>query len=142
MSPNGGGGGVAGSQPMNTDVHRGQNNLWRSNSIFNLQYVNSHHCAISKLFFLALKTETKIDPPYTMPNILFCRTLKRTAVWQLQYKKSAGCQTILRDFQLLENTAVQYLLSAGLLNFFWKALAPPPPPLGSSRSFPCPFITR
>jgi hypothetical protein len=29
-------GGVAGSQPMSTHVHRSQNKLWRSNSIFNL----------------------------------------------------------------------------------------------------------
>jgi hypothetical protein len=37
MSPNaGGGGGVAGSQPMSTAVHRSPNKLWRSNSIFNL----------------------------------------------------------------------------------------------------------
>ncbi len=28
-------GGVAGSQPMNTAVHRSPNKLWRSNSIFN-----------------------------------------------------------------------------------------------------------
>jgi hypothetical protein len=35
--PKGGGrGGVAGSQPMSTAVHRSPNNLWRSNSIFNL----------------------------------------------------------------------------------------------------------
>ncbi len=30
------GGGVAGSQPMSTAVHRSPNKLWRSNSIFNL----------------------------------------------------------------------------------------------------------
>jgi hypothetical protein len=29
-------GGVAGSQPMSTAVHRSPNKLWRSNSIFNL----------------------------------------------------------------------------------------------------------
>ncbi len=32
----GGSGGVAGSQPMSTAVHRSPNKLWRSNSIFNL----------------------------------------------------------------------------------------------------------
>ncbi len=32
----GGEGGVAGSQPMSTAVHRSQNKLWRSNYIFNL----------------------------------------------------------------------------------------------------------
>jgi hypothetical protein len=32
------GGGVAGSQPMRTAVHRSPNKLWRSNSIFNLLY--------------------------------------------------------------------------------------------------------
>jgi hypothetical protein len=32
----GGRGGVAGSQPMSTAVHRSPNKLWRSNSIFNL----------------------------------------------------------------------------------------------------------
>ncbi len=31
-----GGGGVAGSQPMSTPVHRSPNKLWRTNSIFNL----------------------------------------------------------------------------------------------------------
>jgi hypothetical protein len=31
----GGRGGVAGSQPMSTAVHRSPNKLWRSNSIFN-----------------------------------------------------------------------------------------------------------
>ncbi len=37
MSANaGGGGGVAGSQPMSTAVHRSRNKLWRSNSIFDL----------------------------------------------------------------------------------------------------------
>jgi hypothetical protein len=36
MSPNAGGGGVAGSQPMSTAVHRSPNKLWRSNAIFNL----------------------------------------------------------------------------------------------------------
>ncbi len=39
MSPNAGGrggGGVAGSQPMSTAVHRSPNKLWRYNSIFNL----------------------------------------------------------------------------------------------------------
>jgi hypothetical protein len=37
MSPNaGGGGGVAGSQPMSTAVHRSPNKLFRSNSTFNL----------------------------------------------------------------------------------------------------------
>ncbi len=36
-NPNAGGwGGVAGSQPMTTAVHRSPNKLWRSNSIFNL----------------------------------------------------------------------------------------------------------
>jgi hypothetical protein len=30
------GGGIPGSQPMSSAVHRGQNKLWRSNSIFNL----------------------------------------------------------------------------------------------------------
>ncbi len=30
------GGGVAGSQPISTAVHRSPNKLWRSNSIFNL----------------------------------------------------------------------------------------------------------
>jgi hypothetical protein len=35
LSPNEGGwGGVAGSQPMSTTVHRSPNKLWRSNSIF------------------------------------------------------------------------------------------------------------
>ncbi len=33
--PNAGGGGVSGSQPICTAVHRSQNKLWRSNSIFN-----------------------------------------------------------------------------------------------------------
>jgi hypothetical protein len=33
----GGGGGVAGSQPMRTAEHRNPNKLWRSNSIFNLR---------------------------------------------------------------------------------------------------------
>ncbi len=36
VSPNAGGAGVTGSQPMSTAVHRGPNNLWRFNSIFNL----------------------------------------------------------------------------------------------------------
>jgi hypothetical protein len=36
MSPNAKGGGVVGSQPMNTAVHRSPNNLWRSDSILNL----------------------------------------------------------------------------------------------------------
>jgi hypothetical protein len=37
MSPNAGGrGGVAGSKPMTTAVHRSQNKLWRSNCIFYL----------------------------------------------------------------------------------------------------------
>jgi hypothetical protein len=34
--PKYGGGGVAGSQPMSTAVHRSPKQLWRSNSIFNL----------------------------------------------------------------------------------------------------------
>ncbi len=32
----GGRGGLAGSQPMSTAVHRSPNKLWRSNSVFNL----------------------------------------------------------------------------------------------------------
>ncbi len=36
MSPSARGGGVAGSQPISTAVHRSPNKLWRSNSIFNL----------------------------------------------------------------------------------------------------------
>jgi hypothetical protein len=35
MSPNAGGG-VAGSHPMSTAVHRSPNKLWRFNPIFNL----------------------------------------------------------------------------------------------------------
>jgi hypothetical protein len=39
MSPDAGGGGeVAGSQPMSTAVHRSPIKLWRSNSIFKLCY--------------------------------------------------------------------------------------------------------
>jgi hypothetical protein len=34
MSPNKGEGGVAGSQPMSTAVHRSPNKIWRSKSIF------------------------------------------------------------------------------------------------------------
>jgi hypothetical protein len=37
MSPNEGEGGVAGSQPMSTAVHRSLHKLWISNSIFNLR---------------------------------------------------------------------------------------------------------
>jgi hypothetical protein len=33
MSPNAGGGGEMGGQPMSTAVHMSQNKLWRSNSI-------------------------------------------------------------------------------------------------------------
>ncbi len=36
MSPNAGGGGVAGPQPMSIAVYRSPNKLWRSKSIFNL----------------------------------------------------------------------------------------------------------
>ncbi len=42
MSPDDGGwggGGVAGSQPMSTAVHMDPKILWRSNSMFNLLYV-------------------------------------------------------------------------------------------------------
>ncbi len=38
QEPKCGGGGVTGSQPMSTTVHRSPNKLWRSNSIFNLCY--------------------------------------------------------------------------------------------------------
>ncbi len=37
----GGSGGVAGSQPMSTVVHRSPNKLWRSKSIFNLCFYYS-----------------------------------------------------------------------------------------------------
>jgi hypothetical protein len=57
MSPNAGGGGVAGSQPMSAAVHRSQNKLWRSNYIFNLfnlwspsQNFNSVQCTYLRLF--------------------------------------------------------------------------------------------
>jgi hypothetical protein len=41
-------GGVTGSQPLNTAVHRSPNKLWRSNSIFNLWWINyflPHSCS-------------------------------------------------------------------------------------------------
>ncbi len=36
-----GGGGLAGSRPMSTDVHRSPNKIWRSNSICNLRLTHS-----------------------------------------------------------------------------------------------------
>jgi hypothetical protein len=42
--PKSGEGGVAGSQPISTAVHRSPNKLWRSNSIFNLQYILNPLC--------------------------------------------------------------------------------------------------
>ncbi len=44
MNPNPGGGGVScGSQPMSIDVHKSPNELWRSNTIFNLWLTSSGH---------------------------------------------------------------------------------------------------
>ncbi len=68
-SPNAGGGGiVAGSQPMSTAVHRSPNKLWRSNSIFNpcsdpmgdslsrgetLLFPSGSHCSLLQLIRVA-----------------------------------------------------------------------------------------
>jgi hypothetical protein len=47
----GGGGGVAGSQPIITVVYKSPNKLWRSNSIFNLRF---------SLFFVGSRTKSII----------------------------------------------------------------------------------
>jgi hypothetical protein len=51
-----GGGGVAGSQPMSTAVHRSPNKLWSSNSIFNLWFT---------LFFFSTASVVAFKVPYS-----------------------------------------------------------------------------
>jgi hypothetical protein len=72
MNPNAGGrprGGVAGSQPRSTDVHRSPNNtLWRSNSIFSLgtmfKFVNTNTVeASAQNVRLSLLLDFYISPP-------------------------------------------------------------------------------
>jgi hypothetical protein len=59
MSPNAGEGGVAGSQPKSTVVHRSPNQLWRSNSIPLVGQV-------SKVHYIRIKSEVVIS--YLLEN--------------------------------------------------------------------------
>ncbi len=48
-------GGIAGSQPMSTAVHRSPNKLWRSNSIINLCCYNCHSCSRFNPYFTSME---------------------------------------------------------------------------------------
>jgi hypothetical protein len=61
-------GGVAGSQPMSTAVHRSPNKLWRSNSIFDLW----HRSFIRSLIMETIDSScTSVDSMVTIYNTYY-----------------------------------------------------------------------
>ncbi len=75
MSPNAGVGGVAGSQPMNTAVHRSPNKLWRFNSIFNLCLILSKN-APNPLYPLTTPLLSTVQPETSSSIDGYCPLLQ------------------------------------------------------------------